>query len=308
MNLSNVDLNLLVSLDALLTERSVTRAARRVGISQPGMSSALARLRKLTGDPLLVREGNTLVPTARGQSLVEPVRSALNAIEVALDDRLDFNPARDTCTVNVSCSDYSALLVVAPLIRRITAEAPGVTVRLQPRAAEPASMLLRGEADLVIEPVEIMQGANLASETLFEDRWLCCTWQRNSKVGGALDLETYLELPHIVYSMGAGKPASLVDDFLDDLGLNRNVELMVESFLLAPLLLEGTDLITLVLERALSLFKRIADIRVHEPPVQIPPIRQTMWWSPSRTSDPMLSWFRGTLAEVAHDVTAPVSV
>lgn len=302
MNLAGVDLNLLVALDALLAERNVTRAARRVGISQPGMSSALARLRKLLGDPILVREGNSLVPTARGTSLVEPVRMALTVIEGALNDRVAFDPATDSGTVSLSCSDYSALLIVAPLIRRLATEAPGVAVQLLPRAAEPATMLRRGEVDLVIEPVEVMNDATLACDSLFVDRWRCCVWEGNGRVGDDLDLETYLSLSHVVYSMGAGQPISLVDRYLESIDLRRNVELRVESFLLAPILLQGTELVTLVLERALPHVGRTADIRVLDPPVDIPPIVETMWWSPSRTTDPILRWVRGVVADVAREV------
>jgi LysR family nod box-dependent transcriptional activator len=304
MNLGSVDLNLLVALDALLAERSVTRAAQRVGISQPGMSNALSRLRKLVGDPLLVREGSALALTARGESLIEPVRAALTTIELALEGRTEFNPATDTGTIDVSCSDYSALVLIAPLMKRLAVEAPGVTVRLEPRGADPAAMLRSGEVDLVIEPVAIMGDCGAASERLFEDQWLCCVWQGNDKVSDALDLETYLSLSHIVYSMGAGRPASLVDDFLDRTGLQRNVELMVESFFLAPLLLEGTDLVTLVLGRAVPWLGRAADIRVFEPPMRIPAIEQAMWWSPRRAADPFLAWFRGRVQQIAAEITA----
>lgn len=304
MSLSNVDLNLMVALDALLTERNVTRAAARVGISQPGMSSALRRLRKLLDDPLLVREGNLLVPTVRAQAIADPVRTALAAIDEAIQDRISFDPGSDARTFDISCSDYSSVLLVAPLIRRLNLEAPLVTVRLQPRSADPTSALRSGAVDLVIEPVEIMGDAKLESQALFEDRWLCCIWQGNDAVGETMDLPTYQRLPHVAYSMGAGAPTSLVDDHMERLEVTRNVELVVESFLLAPLLLHETDLVTMVLERALPMFERLADLRVLEPPVKIPPIVQAMWWSPRRTGDPALAWLRAALAQVARDLVA----
>src|SRR5919201_671414 len=120
MELAGVDLNLLVAFDALMQERSVTRAASRVGLSQPGMSNALARLRKLFGDPLLVREGTTLVPTPRAESLRQPVREALSVIQDALDTRDGFDPASSQMTFTVSCSDYSLLMLIGPLVRRLT--------------------------------------------------------------------------------------------------------------------------------------------------------------------------------------------
>src|SRR3989440_5727714 len=146
MSLSGVDLNLLVALDALLAERSVTRAADRVGLSQPGMSNALARLRRLFGDPLLVREGLALVPTPRAASLRQPVQEALSLIQQALDNRPGFDPAADHATFTVSCSDYSLLMLIGPLVRRLAAAAPGLPIQGLPRAADPVRLLPDGEA------------------------------------------------------------------------------------------------------------------------------------------------------------------
>jgi len=138
MSLSGVDLNLLVALDALLAERSVTRAASRLGLSQPGMSNTLARLRKLFGDPLLVREGLTLVPTPRAESLRQPVADALSLIQQALDNRPGFDPGTDHATFTVSCSDYSLLMLIGPLVRRLAA------TRSRPDHPGPAPRLRRG--------------------------------------------------------------------------------------------------------------------------------------------------------------------
>jgi LysR family transcriptional regulator, nod-box dependent transcriptional activator len=299
MNLGSVDLNLLVALDALLAEKNVTRAASRVGLSQPGMSSALARLRKLFDDPLLVREGTALVATARAEALAQPVREALGIIQRALEARLDFDPGTAECTVTVSCSDYSVLLLIRPLVRRLAAEAPGVTIQIRPRSPDPSRMLRDGAADLVIEPAAIMGDASLPAQRLFTDRWLCCVWEGNGRVGDELSMETYLQLGHVVYSMGAGLPAAAVDTYLAQAALPRRVEFIVESFLLAPALLEGTDLITLVLERAVPLLRRTAAIRVLDPPLPLPPIVQKLWWSPHRTPDPALAWIRAKIGEVA---------
>lgn len=307
VNLSNVDLNLLVALDALLEQRSVTRAAAKVGISQPGMSSALGRLRKLFGDPLLVRDGSGLSATARAQMLAQPVREALMIVQQALDNRIGFDPAQDSCTLAVSCSDYSLLILIGPLIRRLAIEAPGVTIEVQPRWPDPAKRLRDGTTDLVIEPPEIMSGVAMPTKSLFVDRWLCCVWDGNTQVGDDMPLGTYLDLGHIGYSIGAGQPTAFVDTHLSHLGVRRRVEFSVESFLLAPILLQGTDLVTLVLERTVPLLERTASIRLLEPPVDLPPLTQTMWWSPSRTTDPSHRWLRDRICEVASalDSTEP---
>ncbi|HUN33141.1 MAG TPA: LysR substrate-binding domain-containing protein [Trebonia sp.] len=307
MNLASVDLNLLVALDALLAERNVTRAADRVGLSQPGMSSALARLRKLFDDPLLVREGTVLVATARAQALAQPVKEALDIIRRALEARLGFDPGTDECTVTVSCSDYSVLLLIGPLVRRLATEAPGVTIQIRPRSPDPARMLRDGEADLVIEPTAIMGAAPLPSAPLFTDRWLCCVWEGNRQVGDKLSLQRYLQLGHVSYSMAPGLPAAIVDTYLARVAPPRRVEFIVESFLLAPAVLQGTDLITMVLERAVPLLRRTAAIRLLDPPLEVPPLIQRLWWSPHRTPDPALAWVRARIGEVAAGLHAPAA-
>ena len=299
MNLAGVDLNLLVALDALLTERSVTRAAHRVGLSQPGMSNSLARLRKLLGDPLLVREGLALVPTPRAESLGRPVREALALVQTALDERPGFDPATDPATVTVSCSDYSLLMLIGPLVRRLAAEAPEVTVRVLPRSPEAARLLRDGEVDLVIEPVEIMPDVALPAQRLFADRWLCCVWEGNTQVGERMTMDTYLRLRHLVYSMGRGQPISLVDEFLAQLRVPRSIELTVESFLLTPFLVQGTDLVTLVPERAAPYLRRTAAVRFLEPPLDLPSITEMLWWHPRRTTDPAHAWVRARIEKIA---------
>ena len=132
------------------------------------------------------------------------------------------------------------LLLIGPLVRRLAAEAPGVTIRIRPRSPDPVRMLRDGDADLVIEPTEIVQElAPLASRRLFTDRWLCCVWEGNRQVGDELSLQTYLQLGHIVYSTAAHQPGATVDTYLARVALPRRVEFIVQSFLLAPTLLQG---------------------------------------------------------------------
>ena len=301
MNLGGLDLNLLVALDALLSERSVTRAAQRVGLSQPGMSNALGRLRRLLDDPLLVRQGATLVPTARAEALIGPVQEALELIRRALDVPAGFDPATDRRSFRLSCSDYSVLMVIGPLVRALAAEAPGVLVEVLPRMADAGRALLNGDVDLVIEPPEIMGDTDLESLRLWDDRWECCVWEGNTRVGKRMTLERYTALGHLIYSMGGtGQPVALPDLHLARLGVPRRIEVSVESFLLAPFLLQGTDLVTLIPTRAEPFLRRTGDIRVLEAPVEFPPLVETLWWHPRATADPAHAWLRARIGEVAR--------
>ena len=302
MNLTGVDLNLLVALDALLAERSVTRAADRLGLSQPGMSNTLARLRKLVGDPLLVRQGLTLVPTPRAESLRQPVAEALSLIQQALDDRPGFDPARDHAMFTVSCSDYSLLMLIGPLVRRLAAAAPGLTIQVLPRAPDAVRLLRDGEVDLVIEPVEIMPDNALSRMRLFADRWVCCVWEGTAEVGDEMTMETYLRLGHLVYSAVRGHPVSIVDTYLAQAKLPRRIEFTVESFLLAPFLLQGTDLVAVVPERAAGHLRRTAAVRFLEPPMHLPSITEMLWWNPRHTMDPAHAWLRARIAEIAAEL------
>jgi LysR family nod box-dependent transcriptional activator len=311
VELSGIDLNLLVAFDALMTERSVTRAASRIGLSQPGMSNALARLRKLTGDPLLVREGVALVPTPRAQALRQPVREALTMIAGALDPRPSFDPARDPVTFTVSCSDYSLLMVIGPLVRHLAAAAPAVTIRVLPRSSDAVRLIRDSDIDLAIEPAEIMPEVALASARLWADRWLCCVWEGNSVVGAGgqagnrLTADAYLAMGHLVYSMGHGQPVSMVDEHLSRSMVPRRIEFTVESFLLAPFLLEGTDLVTVVPEKAAPFLRRTAAVRLLEPPLPLPSITEMLWWHPRNDADPAHGWIRARIAEIAATLDGP---
>src|SRR3954449_8426264 len=305
MNLGGLDLNLLVALDALLSERSVTRAARRVGLSQPGMSNALARLRRLLDDPLLIRQGATLVPTARAEALIGPVHDALELIRSALDAQRTFDPASDRRSFRLSCSDYSVLMLIGPLVRALRGDAPGVLVDVIPRLGDAGRALLDGDVDVVIEPPEIMGDTDLESLRLWDDRWECCVWEGNARVGKRMTMERYTALGHLIYSMGgSGQPVALPDIHLGRLGVRRRIEVSVERFLLAPFLLQGTDLVTLLPQRAEAFLRRTGDIRVLEAPIEFPPLVETLWWHSRATADPAHAWLRTRIGDVAGTLIA----
>jgi LysR family nod box-dependent transcriptional activator len=304
MNLGGLDLNLLVALDALLRERSVTRAAQRVGLSQPGMSNALARLRRLFGDPLLVRQGAALVPTPRAEALAGPVREALELIRGAIEAPPGFDPATDRRRFRLSCSDYSVLMVIGPLVQDLAAHAPGLTVEVLPRLADAGRALDLGDIDLVIEPAEIIGREDMPSLRLWDDRWMCCIWEGNQRVGDEMSLEDFSALGHLIYSMGGGQPVALPDLHLQRRGVLRHIEVSVESFLLAPFLLQGTDLVTLVPARAEAFLRRIGAIRILEPPVDFPVLVEMLWWHPRSTADPAHVWLRERIAQVSARATA----
>jgi LysR family nod box-dependent transcriptional activator len=202
----------------------------------------------------------------------------------------------------VSCSAYSLLMLIGPLVRRLAAAAPGLTIQVLPRASDAVRLLRDGEADLVIEPVEIMPDNALASTRLFADRWVCCVWAGTTEVGDEMTMETYLRLGHLVYSAVRGHPVSIVDTYLAQAKMPRRIEFTVESFLLASFLLQGTDLVAVVPERAAGHLRRTAAVRFLEPPMHLPSITEMLWWNPRHTMDPAHAWLRARIAEIAAEL------
>ncbi|HEY9389188.1 MAG TPA: LysR family transcriptional regulator [Mycobacteriales bacterium] len=300
MNLRNVDLNLLVALDALLAERSVSRAGQRIGLSQPAMSGALGRLRKLFGDPLLVRVGRDLELTRNAEDLVVPVREILTRIEQTIQTRPAFVPANDSRAFSISASDYATLVLLVPFLRALAVEAPGVTINILPRSSDARRLLHTDQADLVIEPRELLGQTEFPSRHLFGDRWLCAVDADNPHVPvSRITWEQYLALPHLIYSIGADRRLNLADQHLEALGVRRRIEITVESFLLVPFLLQGTPLASLVLERVARRLTGATNLRTLEPPLALPDINETMYWHPRHTTDPAHRWLRERLHTAA---------
>jgi len=303
LNLRNVDLNLLVVLDALLTERNVSRAGERIGLTQSAMSAALARLRELFGDPLLIRVGRGLALTRTAEELIVPVRETLNRIEQTLLQKPGFDPKTDARTFTISASDYAGLVLLTPLIRAITTEAPNVVIHLLPRARDAARMLQTGQADLVIEPSELFGSTEFPSSPLLSDRWLCAADADNPHVTATgLTREQFQALPHLVYGIGLDRQLNLADQHLARMGIQRQIGITVESFLLAPFLIERTPLISLVLERAVRSLGSLTRIRTFLPPFDLPDIHEAMYWHPRHTSDPAHRWLRERLQRTAADI------
>ena len=303
MNLRNIDLNLLVILDALLTERNVSRAGERIGLSQSAMSAALARLRDVFHDPLLVRVGRDLALTRNAEDLIVPLKESLGKVEQILLRRPGFDPATDARTFSISASDYAGLVLLTPLVRMIANEAPNVTIHLLPRARDAARVLQTSQADIVIEPIELFGPNDYPTASLLSDRWLCAVDANHPDINGdTLTEKQFLEFPHLVYGIGDDRQLNLADQHLADAGVQRRIEVTVESFLLSPFLIKGTRLVSLVLERAARRLIGTVDIKLLESPISVPDIHEAMYWHPRHTTDPGHRWLRAKLLSVAQQL------
>ncbi|MCM3807439.1 LysR family transcriptional regulator [Streptomyces solisilvae] len=300
MSLDGVDLNLLPALDALLSERNVTRAAERMSVGQPAMSASLARLRKHFDDPLLVREGRTLTPTPLALSLTPLVREAVAAAEAVLGRARDFDPQVNRRSFTIMASDYVTLILLRPLVARLAQEAPLQRVNVIPVQADCAEQLHKGQVDLLVLPTEAAGGRfNYPHRHLFNDRYVLVADPDNDAVGPELSTEDFSQLPYVAYS---GPLQSIADAQLDSLGISRAVEMTTHSFVIIPLLVAGTPLVSLVHERLTRCVAEQIRLRVVDPPMPLRPISEALFWSPRHTDDPSHSWLRERIAELAGEL------
>jgi DNA-binding transcriptional LysR family regulator len=297
MNLRQFDLNLLVALDVLLTERNVTRAGERLFLSQPAMSGILARLRHAFDDELLVRVGRNLELTARATELAEPVHACVRQIEDLLNLRRPFDAATADSAFRIAASDYVVFLMLGPLLKSLTALAPNMSVRflsLEPTAGD---RLASGDVDFAVLPAEIEP--NLPSVPLFEDSWVCAVWSGHPHRGPQFTLEEFLALPHLSFRLAGPDHGSIAENYLAQLGHERRIVAATESFATAPFLLRETKLVSLVPRRLGERLRQAADIRLIEPPFEAPPLREKLIWSPRFTASAAHAWLRERFLEVA---------
>jgi len=299
VHLGAIDLNLLVAFDALLAERNVTRAARRVGLTQPAMSHALGRLRDILGDPILVRSGSGMLATARAEALEEPIRRALREIDDALRGGPTFDPKVARRTFTLAIGDYGELVVLPPLLARLAREAPGIDLRVLAIPEDYGRLVEDGSFDLVINPIATGLGAGLVQQKLFDERFVCVL-RKGHRAAKNLDLASYVALPHALIAP-RGRAGGFVDDALAARGLSRRVALTVPHFLVAPLVVAASDLVLTVAERIARTFAAMAPLEILEPPL---PLRGfSMWqvWHERRRNDPAHAWLRTVITEVCAD-------
>jgi LysR family nod box-dependent transcriptional activator len=301
LSLADVDLNLLVALDALLQEHNVTRAGARLSLSQSTMSGTLSRLRLLFEDQLLVRTGRTMQLTPLAASLQAPVRDILGQIEQVIRTSEEFDPQRGSRTFTLMATDYAALVLLRPVRQALAAEAPGVQLRIRATGlAQHATLLERGDIDLAVVPHGLSRTTGLPSEAAITDRLVAVAWRGNFEVGDPLTMDHLQRLPYLGYRIGS--QASMVDAVLREGGFTREADTLVESFVLGVLMLRDTLQITFLQERLAQRFAGPEQLRLMESPLTLPPLIETITWHPRATPDPAHRWLRTRILEVARNL------
>lgn len=298
MDLRGVDLNLLLALEALLRERNVTQAAKQLSVGQPAMSASLGRLRRHYGDQLLIRDGKALVPTPVAEALYPLAREALGAVDAVFNRAQGFNPAVDRRTFTVVASDYVTLLLLRPLVARLTTEAPLQRINVVPPQTDYIDQLRTGKVDLLVIPAEMMSPSiTIPHRHLFTDRYVLVADAANDAVQPGLTTEQFSSHPYVAFS--GGPHPSFADAQLDALGITRRVEMSTQSLVTIPFLVTDTPLIAFAHERLARHVAERIPLKILEPPFALRSIDETLYWNPRHSTDPAHAWLRTQIVNQA---------
>ena len=295
--LRNIDLNLLVVLDALLTEKHVTRTGARLHLSQPAISHSLSKLRVLLDDPILIRQGSEVVLSALAQNLQAPLKEILSQIEILLGKSIDFVPANSHRTFRLAMSDYGAAIVLPKLLRQLRVQAPNTTlVVTQDSRHGMFEQIAQGKIDLALGVFPHLT-ADISSEVLFEETFSCLLDRSTLPASGQLDLDNYLLRPHISVSVD-GCTNGEIDRLLRAEGLQRRIAVSVPHWRTAPSMISNTDLILTVATRTLDNAPLDDDLVSLSPPLPIPPFPFVQIWHNRFGEDPAHIWLREQVRQV----------
>jgi DNA-binding transcriptional LysR family regulator len=300
LDLRGTDLNLLVSLHALIEEANVTRAAARLNVSQPALSAQLARLRHLFRDPLLVpsRSGRGMIPTARALELKVPLQLALKELENIVKRPPAFDPSTSNRTFAIAASDNATVILGIGLVERIR-ELAGSGVRVSfrtPSAELIADQLARGDVDVLIGS-ERMIPKDMKAHTLFNDRYLMAQRKGHPRGRKPLDLKAYCSLSHLLVSTSGGSFQGDIDEQLERIGRQRRVVLSVHQFSLAPMFLRATDCVATLPARFVTRFTDELD--AFDLPFKAQGYRLSAVWHPRNDADLGHTWLRDEIGRIA---------
>ena len=300
MNLSKVDLNLFIVFDAIYTEANLTRAGQIVGITQPAVSNALARLRETFNDPLFVRTAQGMVPTPMAQNIIGPVRNALSLLRVSVQESRIFNPLQANKTFRISMTDLTEAVILPLLFQRLRRQAPAVVIEsFLCKRRETTKELAAGRLDFAVD-APLNTDPQVRHVKLMEDHYVCAMRKGHPLYKEKLSLDEYLGMTHIHISSrrnGLGH----VDLALGKMGLKRKVALRSQHYLMASQVLQQTDMVMTVPER----FARRHELNFVSLPVKdVPPVETHLYWHESTDQDPANRWMREQMIELCQWVTA----
>lgn len=300
MDFHGIDLNLIAAFDALMSERNVTRAATQVGISQPAMSAALSRLRKLFADPLFLRGATGLQPTARARELAEPITQALRQIESALVRKPEFTPENATVTFNLGLSDYPAFVLLPTLLEAVGRQAPGVSINVRAfnDRDHAVSLLDAGVIDAAIGVPPTHSDSRILTRPILRDEFVTIIANDHPAARRGMDLKTYLALTHVLVSP-EGERHGLVDQALTQHSKRRTLALALPQMFAVPAIVAHTRMTATVLKRVALYSPANRQLVLFPPPMVLPNIVFDLIWHRRSDPHPAQHWLREFIAQQA---------
>jgi DNA-binding transcriptional LysR family regulator len=294
MDSKRLDLNLLVTLEALLSERNVTKAAARLHLSQPAVSAQLNRLREEFDDPLLIPAHRGMTPTAKGLELLGPLRQALDQVRATLGEHRNFDPATASQVIHIACTDYMQATLALEIVADLRATAPGIRVALHHLAIdELESRMARGDVDLALMTPQAAP-QSLRARRLFDERYVLIGRRGHPALHDGMSVDQFAELEFVVVSLSGGGFRTSVDDALAALGKTRRVVLSAASFLAVPDAVIRSDLVALAPERLVR--RRYEGLILVEPPLHVEGFEVGMVWHERTHTHSVHRWVRERIA------------
>jgi DNA-binding transcriptional LysR family regulator len=299
-NLRKTNLNLLPVLRELLRHRNVTNAARALNLSQPAVSNALAQLRILFHDELLIPHGRKLQPSALAERMLPRLEMMLGGLEQFITPE-NFDPANSEGAIKIATADYVIFLLGPELINQLSARAPALTVEFTDAGSHSAPLLKMGDIDLFIGPRTLAHAAfdEFSVSTLFDDDIVCIVDAAES-AARAISAEDLVERKLVLFTPAGSETPAFFETVLQHAGVTPRNSVRVPSFLIIPYLVQGTGAIALLQRRLAERLAASTSIRIMAPPLRFPKLEIGMWWSPAREHDPSHIWLRQLLSRICE--------
>jgi DNA-binding transcriptional LysR family regulator len=296
MNLRNIDLNLLVTLDALLSERHVTRAALNLSLTQSAVSTQLGKLREVFADPLFIPGARGVVPTQRALDLIKPLKQVLLDLEGLVKTGAPFDPASSEMTFHIASTAARHLSLCVPLTKIIRKVAPKVRLALHTlNSRQAAGKLEHGDLDLVLSPSAGLDPA-WKSKVVMREHFVSVLRKKHPAIKKTMSLDLFCSLEHLLVSPQSGGFRGLVDDALATVGRSRRVAMSVQNFLVVPFILEATDLISTIPSHLSLGFPN--SLSVVKTPVELGDFEISAAWHPRSHMDPGHQWVRKLIEQI----------
>jgi LysR family transcriptional regulator, nod-box dependent transcriptional activator len=298
MRFRGLDLNLLAALDVLLDERSVSRAAERLHLSQPSLSAALARLREYFDDPLLELQGKQMILTPLAVRLRPQLSELLASVDRTLAQARGFDPSTSSRWFRVAVSDYLVAVLFPQVAQLLNERGPQIRLELRAPSEATQALLEQGEIDLLLTP-ELHCVRDHPTELLFEERFVVVGWSESRLMREPLTEDVFYSAGHVAAALGEVNRGSFVDDLLRARGRERRVEIVAYSFTQVAGLLAGTERLAVMHERLARTLSGRYPLRICEPPFPLQPMREMIQCHRTRTADAGLQWLMAVIHEAA---------